>query len=86
MTAKYWTRFLMTSLVLAAGLTGCTMGPDYQRPEATVPAAYREESPWKEAAPADDLDKGAWWQAYGDPVLDDLQQRAASATKACRPQ
>ena len=82
MTAKYWTTFLMTSLVLAAGLTGCTMGPDYQRPEATVPAAYREESPWKEAAPADDLDKGAWWQAYGDPVLDDLQQRAASANQS----
>ena len=53
MTAKYWTLFLMTPLVLVAGLTGCTMGPDYQRPEATVPTAYREESPWKEAAPAD---------------------------------
>ncbi len=82
MTAKDWTLSLMTSLVLVAGLTGCTMGPDYQRPEVTVPAAYREEAPWKEAAPADELDKGAWWQAYGDPVLDELQQRAQATNQS----
>jgi multidrug efflux system outer membrane protein len=82
MNVKYWTLSLMYSLVLSAGLAGCTMGPDYQRPEVTVPAVYREEAPWKEAAPADDLDKGAWWQAYGDPVLDDLQQRAQTSNQS----
>jgi multidrug efflux system outer membrane protein len=41
-----------------------------------VPPAYREEAPWKEATPADALDKGPWWRIYGDPVLGELQERA----------
>ncbi len=68
-------------LALSSGLTGCTLGPDYQRPEVQVPTAFREEAPWKDAVPADVLDKGAWWRIYGDPVLDGLQDRALSANQ-----
>ena len=32
--------------------------------------------PWQVARPSDDAPKGAWWEAYGDPVLDDLERRA----------
>lgn len=69
------------ALALYAGLAGCTLGPDYQRPEVQVPTAYRESAPWKEAVPADVLDKGTWWGIYGDPVLDDLQARALVANQ-----
>jgi len=69
------------SLALYYGLTGCTLGPDYQRPEVQVPTVYREEAPWKEAVPADVLDKGTWWRIYGDPVLDDLQDRTLAANQ-----
>jgi len=86
MTAKYWTRFLMTSLVLVAGLNGCTMGPDYQRPEATVPAAYREESPWKEAAPADDLDRAPGGRLMAIRFWTTCSSAPRLQTKACRPQ
>ncbi len=82
MNAKYWTLSLISSLLLFAGLTGCTMGPDYQRPDVTVPAVYREDAPWKQAAPADEMDKGAWWQVYNDPLLNDLQQRAMAANQS----
>lgn len=68
-------------LALSSGLTGCTLGPDYQRPEVQVPTAFREEAPWKDAVPADVLDKGAWWRIYGDPVLDGLQDRALDANQ-----
>jgi multidrug efflux system outer membrane protein len=76
-------RILLPGIILALyfGLSGCTLGPDYQRPEVKVPTAYREEAPWKEATPADTLDKGAWWRIYGDPVLGGLQERALAANQ-----
>lgn len=64
---------LVLSLLAAAMLAGCAVGPDYQRPAMTVPAHFKEAAPgWKVAAPADTVPKGEWWRAYRDPVLDDL--------------
>jgi multidrug efflux system outer membrane protein len=62
-------------------LSACTLGPDYRRPEVTVTPAWREDAPWKEAAPADALARDAWWQIYGDPLLNDLQERARTANQ-----
>jgi len=62
-------------------LTACTLGPDYRRPEVAVTPAFREDAPWKEAAPADAIAREAWWQIYGDPTLDDLQERARTANQ-----
>ncbi|KVE26620.1 RND transporter [Burkholderia singularis] len=54
-------------------VAGCALGPDYQRPAATIPAAYKEAPPgWKVAQPADRADRGPWWTIYGDPQLDAL--------------
>jgi NodT family efflux transporter outer membrane factor (OMF) lipoprotein len=64
---------LVLSLLAAAVLAGCAVGPDYQRPAMTVPARFKEAAPgWKVAAPADTAHKGEWWLAFGDPVLNDL--------------
>lgn len=84
MTVKHRMFFWGALLTLFSSLPGCTLGPDYQRPEVKVPAAYREAAPWKEATPGDGLDKGAWWQVYGDPVLDDLQERALTANQSLK--
>ena len=81
MSVKHQIFFWGVSLALFSSLPGCTLGPDYQRPEVTAPTAYREAAPWKEATPADGLDKGAWWQVYGDSVLDELQERALAANQ-----
>jgi NodT family efflux transporter outer membrane factor (OMF) lipoprotein len=59
----------MTTLL---ALSACTVGPDYRRPEAPVPVAYKEEAGWRQGRPADALDRGAWWSVFGDPVLDGL--------------
>jgi len=72
-------------LAVAAGiggllaLSGCTVGPDYEKPDAPVPAAYKEawkpgptETGWRQARPADAIDRGAWWSIFHDPVLDSL--------------
>ena len=57
-------------------LAGCAVGPDYQRPSAPLPPAYKEApaqgAAWFPAAPADALDKGEWWRLFGDADLDAL--------------
>ena len=64
---------LATTLVAA----GCMhVGTDYVRPKATLPATYVETGPWKEAAPSDELIRGKWWEIYGDPVLNRLEEQA----------
>jgi NodT family efflux transporter outer membrane factor (OMF) lipoprotein len=52
---------------------GCAVGPNYKRPAAPVPVAFKEAAGWKEAAPNDAADRGAWWTALGDPVLTQLE-------------
>ncbi|HEX3142314.1 MAG TPA: efflux transporter outer membrane subunit [Rhizobacter sp.] len=60
-------------LVLAA----CAVGPAYQRPDVSVPAGYKEAEPgWQPAAPAE-VDRGAWWTWFGDPLLNDLADQVA---------
>jgi len=48
-------------------LSGCMMGPDYQRPNANAPSAFIYET--KDAQNLVDTD---WWKQFGDPVLDQL--------------
>lgn len=61
-----------TALALALGLAGCAVGPAYQRPSTPEPLAFKEAQGWVVAAPADALERGPWWQLFGDPVLDEL--------------
>jgi len=65
-----------SSLMLAALLSACAVGPDYQRPEAPASAAFKEapqgDAGWFPAAPADTLERGPWWQLFGDAELDKL--------------
>jgi len=60
----------MRRIVLAALLaaSGCAMvGPDYKRPDTSLPAAYHEPMPAGELkVPLD------WWKLYDDPMLDQL--------------
>lgn len=67
-------RFLV--LVLAVtGLSACALGPDYQRPELEIADRYRQVQGWKPAAPADTLERGAWWALYDDWELNALAER-----------
>lgn len=75
-------------LALALALAGCALAPDYRPPLADAPAAYKEAKPipdtWKAAAPAEAQARGEWWRVFGDPLLDDLEQRAAAANQDLR--
>jgi len=64
----------------AAVLTACA-APPYKVPQvaAALPPAYKEVGPWTPAAPADEAAHGAWWTAFNDPQLDQLEGRLAAA-------
>ena len=63
------------SAILLFTLAGCAVGPDYKRPDAQVPASYKELEGWRDARPQDDLPRGQWWSVFADPELDRLLAR-----------
>ena len=74
----------LLALAAAALLSACAVGPDYVRPTLPVPDAYKEAGDWKPADPRPAASGLAWWQAYGDPVLDGLQADADKANQNIR--
>jgi multidrug efflux system outer membrane protein len=61
-------------LLAALGLiAGCSVGPNYHRP---APAALPMDWHWKTAEPRDELAKGPWWELFGDPELNHLEEQA----------
>jgi outer membrane protein, multidrug efflux system len=70
---------VLVALTLFAG--GCTVGPDFQRPETDVPARWSRGSQAaagvSQAATGEKLAR--WWTVFGDPMLESLAQRAAAA-------
>jgi NodT family efflux transporter outer membrane factor (OMF) lipoprotein len=56
-------------------MTGCAVGPSYQRPVTADVMAYKEAGDWVKAAPADAYERGPWWQLFNDPLLNDLAAR-----------
>jgi len=63
--------FALTLLLASA----CSVGPDYKKPAAPTPVAFKEQAGWKASDPQDEIDRGAWWSIYKDPVLDDLEKQ-----------
>jgi len=70
----------LTALLVCA----CTMGPNYARPDAAAPPAWKELPPHKDAAPADAAPRGAWWESFSDPVLNDLEAQVVAANQTLR--
>ena len=65
------------AVLLALGVAGCAVGPDYHQPATPLPAAYphAESLAQREASrPAPPLD--TWWTGFDDPALTRIVQRA----------
>jgi len=66
------------ALLLLAG--ACTVvGPDYERPQTDMPAAWRVDYPQ-----AAELANARWWEQFGDPVLNDLIDTALRENRDLR--
>jgi NodT family efflux transporter outer membrane factor (OMF) lipoprotein len=66
-----------STILLAALLAGCAVGPNYERPPVETPAAFKEIEGWQIAKPADSQPKGKWWEVFNDPVLNDLAEQVS---------
>ena len=85
-------RRVLAACCAVAALAGCKpVGPNYNRPGYTAPAAYKEtgaasvvppQNPaggaWQPANPSDGMLKGKWWEIYQDPQLNSLEERVDS--------
>jgi NodT family efflux transporter outer membrane factor (OMF) lipoprotein len=63
------------TLMLAAALAACSVGPNYHRPPVATPAAYKETGHWKPATPEMPASGQPWWSIYHDRALDRLEQQ-----------
>jgi NodT family efflux transporter outer membrane factor (OMF) lipoprotein len=62
-------------------LDGCMVGPDYSKPSVPMTAAYKEDQGWKLARPGDDIPRGKWWEIFGDPQLNALEEQVTEANQ-----
>jgi NodT family efflux transporter outer membrane factor (OMF) lipoprotein len=68
---KPW--LVILPVMVAFQICGCTVGPNYKRPAAEVPTAYKEIGNWKQAQPNDQNLGGNWWEMFQDPQLNALE-------------
>ena len=72
---------LLATLILA----GCATAPTPPDAKIEVPTAFKETAAlqsgtWKPAQPAEAQARGAWWLAFNDATLNDLEQQAQTAS------
>ena len=76
--------FTASALGFFALLAGCRVGPPYHAPappsvtapnykESTV--NFQDADGWKVASPQDAMIKGNWWEVFGDPELNSLEDQ-----------
>ena len=79
-------RRILVIAIACVLLGACAVGPNYTKPDVAVPSAYRENAPqqqapdshpsdWSKAQPADALKRGAWWEVFGDPLLNQFEEQ-----------
>lgn len=54
-------------------LAGCSVGPDYKRPEVALPSGYSDA---QQEGSATEAIKRDWWRLYNDVTLNDLVEQA----------
>ncbi|HEX9142687.1 MAG TPA: TolC family protein, partial [Candidatus Binatia bacterium] len=65
-------RMAIPELIFLA--VGCTVGPNYERPDLPTPSTWNEAQQIGIDATGTDLAR--WWTAFNDPLLDSLVERA----------
>jgi NodT family efflux transporter outer membrane factor (OMF) lipoprotein len=84
-------RYLRLSIVCLVPLlaASCMVGPKYSRPPVATTPAYKEQPPaswkgsqgWKPGRPSDQALRGKWWEIFGDPQLNTLEEQVTTANQ-----
>ncbi len=78
-------RIAIVGALICAG--ACASAPQYEPPKAAMPPSFKEAPPpdstlglvWSSAQPQDDRLRPKWWEAFGDPTLNALEERVPVA-------
>lgn len=81
MTYAVFGRKSLHIALLVAGLSACSAGPDYVKPELSLPTSYKYEAGWQTVTPQSWAAQGEWWRAFNDPALDSLINQAMQANQ-----
>src|SRR5712671_3618318 len=79
----------IVAVLLGLLLAGCTVGPRYIKPAVPMTTEYKEEAPgsfkgldqWQPAHPGDQISRGNWWEIFGDPELNKLEEQIADSNQ-----
>src|SRR5712672_4299848 len=85
-------RFIVSGILaplLGLLLAGCTVGPKYIKPtvpmtptyKEVAPSSFKESDQWQPARPADQISRGKWWEIFGDPELNKLEEQIADSNQ-----
>jgi NodT family efflux transporter outer membrane factor (OMF) lipoprotein len=69
---------LAALLLAASALCACEVGPNYHRPAAPTPQAFKEIQGWTAANPSDAANRADWWTMFNDPILNGLEEKVAT--------
>lgn len=69
---------IFPAAIVLAALAGCSLTPDYQRPDAPIPSGWRDQSGSTEPNPWPSAD---WWRGFNSPTLDTLVVTAQRSNK-----
>jgi len=73
-------------------IEGCMVGPRYARSNVPTTPTYKEEAPgsfkgsdlWQPARPGDQISRGNWWEIFGDPELNKLEEQIAGSNQTLK--
>jgi multidrug efflux system outer membrane protein len=72
------------ALLVGFAIAGCTVGPNYKKPDATAAVHWDVEQPWRESAPKDNFDKGEWWKVFNDDALNTFETQAIAENQTLK--
>src|SRR5258708_6133987 len=82
---------LCSALALLLLMGGCSLAPQYRKPDLTLPDHFKEErisgegsdapansgyGAWQPARPSEQTERGEWWKIFHDSRLDDYEEQA----------
>ena len=85
MMTRYLSKLAVASVTAATLLSAGCIGPAYVKPKVDTPTSFKESSEaayagadpgaWRPAQPQDSALKGKWWELFGEPELNALEDQ-----------
>lgn len=81
---------IFTVFITVIGISSCVVGPKYVQPDVPAATSYKEAGPtyfkeapgWKQGQPSDEMHRGKWWEVFGDPFLNQLEEQIETANQS----